>query len=79
MKHVHQGICQREWEEFLARPPEQQSLEVGSILLARWFQRHTNVSIKQVRQGIIVCTPSALLRKLCSSSLHHPFVTANLC
>lgn len=48
MSHVHQGACRREWEEFVARPSAEQSLEVGAILMARWFQPHADISIKQV-------------------------------
>lgn len=48
MSHVHQGACRREWEEFVARSSADQSLEVGAILMARWFQPHADISIKQV-------------------------------
>ncbi|XP_045132734.1 F-box only protein 21-like isoform X3 [Portunus trituberculatus] len=49
MSHVHQGMCQREWHDFLEQPPAKQCLEVGTMLLARWFQPHTDVSIKQMK------------------------------
>lgn len=48
MSHVHQGMCEREWQDFLEQPPAKQCLEVGTMLLARWFQPHTDVSIKQM-------------------------------
>nr|XP_027235995.1 F-box only protein 21-like isoform X2 [Penaeus vannamei] len=52
MSHVHQGACRREWEEFVARPSAEQSLEVGAILMARWFQPHADISIKQMTNVI---------------------------
>lgn len=52
MSHVHQGVCRQEWEEFLARPAPQQSLEMGAMLMARWFQPHADVSVKKVKSCI---------------------------
>ncbi|XP_042855383.1 F-box only protein 21-like isoform X2 [Penaeus japonicus] len=52
MSHVHQGACRREWEEFVARSSADQSLEVGAILMARWFQPHADISIKQMTSVI---------------------------
>ncbi|XP_071532742.1 F-box only protein 21-like isoform X2 [Panulirus ornatus] len=48
MSHVHQGVCTQEWEEFLSRPKSRQSLEIGAMLMARWFQPHEDVSIKKM-------------------------------
>ena len=53
MSHVHQGMCQKEWQEFFELPPREQSLEVGTMMLARWFQPHVDVSVKQVCREII--------------------------
>ncbi|XP_050721371.1 F-box only protein 21-like isoform X2 [Eriocheir sinensis] len=77
ISHVHQGVCRREWQEFLAQPSDQQSLEVGSMLLARWFQPHTNVTIKQMVAEI------DQIAEMCRSKLRtavpdHPAVLAPL-
>ncbi|XP_068206002.1 F-box only protein 21-like isoform X2 [Palaemon carinicauda] len=46
--HVHQNVCKQEWELFMAQPPNEQPLEIGAILVARWFQPHTDISTKEV-------------------------------
>ncbi|XP_066944405.1 F-box only protein 21-like [Macrobrachium rosenbergii] len=46
--HVHQNVCKQDWEIFMARPPNEQPLEIGAILVARWFQPHTDISTKEV-------------------------------
>ncbi|XP_037777870.1 F-box only protein 21-like isoform X2 [Penaeus monodon] len=52
MSEVYQGACRCEWEKFVARPSAEQSIEVGAILMARWFQPHTDISIKQMTSVI---------------------------
>ncbi|ROT61125.1 putative solute carrier organic anion transporter family member 3A1 isoform X2 [Penaeus vannamei] len=69
MSHVHQGACRREWEEFVARPSAEQSLEVGAILMARWFQPHADISIKQMQAHVsdhmeLFCSATELMSLL---------------
>ncbi|XP_045606616.1 F-box only protein 21 [Procambarus clarkii] len=77
MSHVHQGICIREWEEFMARPPAQQSLETGAILMARWFQPHADVSVKQVTSQIDDIAKECL-KELRVNHSDHPMLSAAL-
>lgn len=52
MCHVRQNACTQEWEAFLSRSPSEQPMEIGAILIARWFQPHTDVSVKQIGSRI---------------------------
>ncbi|XP_076068987.1 F-box only protein 21-like isoform X2 [Oratosquilla oratoria] len=75
--HAHQHVCRQEWAEFLAAPTEEQSLEKGAILLARWFQPHKDVSLKQVRSQLndIAKEVLTLLR---TNHPNHPALSAGL-
>lgn len=77
MSHVRQGICIREWEEFMARQPSQQSLEMGALLVAKWFQPHTDINIKQMISEIDGMAEKCL-NKLRVIHPDHPALSAAL-
>ncbi|XP_042237996.1 F-box only protein 21-like isoform X2 [Homarus americanus] len=75
MSHVNQSICKQEWEEFMSCPPSHQSLEMGAMLMARWFQPHiSDVSIKQMTNKIDSMA-KACLNMLLSAHPDHPALT----
>ncbi|KAK3894584.1 hypothetical protein Pcinc_001658 [Petrolisthes cinctipes] len=71
MDHVYQELCRQEWTEFLARPPQDQPLETGAMLVTRWFQPYAYLTMREMIRDLDKIALDCL-EKLGSRHPDHP-------